>query len=229
MHLRWSALTCAVIRSAEAIMNRVVWRSVGQVTRRNQLLALCAIVLASPPVLMGQSKDAVPLIPVSTLNHVSLSASYLQWTVLWYQKVFGLPIVYHQNSGPGGVYILRIGAGPSYLAISEKVPADRSHPWTKIDVASPMPGQPRDRVLETPVLPHFGWGVKNFDADRLMRALGEHHVFPARGAIRNGTAELTFEDGDGRSLQFSDERSCGGAGYLGDKCGSTKAVKLPDD
>ena len=222
-----------------------------QMTRRKlvgSLSVLSAIALASSLVL-GQSRDAVAPIPVSTLNHVSLTTSYNQWTVMWYQKVFGMPIVYHQNSTvPGGVYILRVGAGPSYIALSQKLPADPSNPTTTIDVASRQPGQAIYRVLDDPALPHFGWGVKSFDADRLMRGLNSHYVWPARAQIREGaaipgyygggvqvrgpgagTAEFKFADPDGFPLEFSDETSCGGAGYLGEKCGSTKAVKLPDD
>ena len=56
-----------------------------QMTRRKlvgSLSVLSAIVLASSLVL-GQSRDAVAPIPVSTLNHVSLPTSYNQCTVMW--------------------------------------------------------------------------------------------------------------------------------------------------
>lgn len=202
-----------------------------QTTRRDFFLSLSASLSAmawAPTRVMGQSGSLLP-IPVSTLNHISLSASYLQFTAMWYQKVFGLPIVYFQNSPvTGSVYILRIGAGPSYIALTQKLPADPSNPYTTIEVPFRKPDQPIWQVRERPTRPHCGWGVRNFDADRLVRALGEHHVWPVRARIREGTAELKFEDPDGFSLQFADETSCGGAGYLGDMCGSTKPVRLPE-
>ena len=185
----------------------------GQMTRRDlfrSLSALSAMALA-PPRVMGQSRDSVLPVPVRTLNHVSLSSSNVQYSVLWYQRVFGMSMVYHQDvPGTAGVYILKIGAGPSYIALSRKGPES---------VATSEPSRP-----------HFAWGVKNFDVDRCMRALTEHHVWPARVAIREGTVELNFEDPDGFPLQFTDESSCGGGGYLGDLCDpSTTPLRVPGD
>lgn len=204
----------------------------GQMTRRDLfrwLTAVSAIALASP-VVMGQSRESALPVPVTTLSHIALSASYCSFTVKWYQKVFGMPMVYHQNSEvPGGVYILKIGAGPSYIALTQKLPADPSNPTTTIEMASRRPDQPIQRVRDRPTPPHFGWGVKNFDAERLMRSLSGHHVWPLGALVREGTAEIRFQDPDGVSLQVMDETSCGGAGYLGDMCGSTKPVRLPDD
>ena len=193
---------------------------------------LSAIVLASPQVL-GQSRDAAPPISVSTLNHVALTASYLQWSVYWYSKVFGLPIVYHQATPTsGGTYIMRIGAGPSYIALSQKVPENPARASVKIDVpARNAGGQAIYRVVEAPTLPHFGWGVKDFDADRLMRVIGRHGVLTARAEVFpwSGAAQFRFEDPDGFPLEFVPETNCGGRGYLGDKCGTNRAVKMPGD
>ena len=125
------------------------------------LTAVFAIALAPPLVVMGQSRQSAPPVPVTTLNYISLSASYCSFTVKWYQKVFGMAMVYHQNSEvPGGVYILRIGAGPSYIALTQKVPADPSNPTTTIEMASRRPDHPILRVRDRPSPPHFGFFIK---------------------------------------------------------------------
>ncbi|PYS02530.1 MAG: hypothetical protein DMG16_09240, partial [Acidobacteria bacterium] len=111
---------------------------------------------------------------VSTLNHVSFGCADLRSTVRWYGRVFGMAVHAFQDYG-GGQTVLRIGNGPAYVALS---PRD-----TK------AAGQPPAR------LPHFCWGVEDFNVDRILRALSEMQA-SAQAVLREGKTinGVNFDD-----------------------------------
>ncbi len=86
-------------------------------------------------------------------------------------------------------------------------------------------GQPPTR------LPHFCWGVEDFNIDRIMRALSEMQA-PAQAVLREGNTinGVNFDDPDGFPLQFNPLNACGGGGFLGDVCDkSAQAARQPGD
>jgi catechol 2,3-dioxygenase-like lactoylglutathione lyase family enzyme len=80
----------------------------GQITRRNFLLALSAVVMA--PRVMAQANK--PII-TRRLNNVMIAVSDMKRSLEFYQKLFGTPVQ------QGGVAVVRVGAGPHFFAISE--------------------------------------------------------------------------------------------------------------
>ena len=182
-----------------------------QLTRRELCLSLQALVLG-PIGLSAQAGNstAKSLLPVrvSTLNHMTFSCPDLGATTRWYQRVLGMPIMYNQHflGRVGNLPILRIGDGrPEYVALST--------------------GGGNTSALTPPftnVRPHFFWGVKDFDANRLLRALSEMKIPDWRARFREANVlELNFSDPDGFPLQFIDESGCGGGGYLANVCSPT--------
>ena len=169
--------------------------------------------MAAAPTVFAQSGPAP--IPVHGLNHLTLSVSDIGRSLEFYQGLFGMPIVARQAR----TIILRIGEGPQFLALGGGGP-DASQTIT-----------------------HFCLEVDNFDADRLVRILGEHGVTPADGGALSGgprrvrirmrgeefggavegTPELYFGDPDGVVVQLQDRRYCGGRGVLGELCQSGEA------
>ena len=65
-------------------------RSAGEPTRRELVLSLTALLLAKPE---ASAQRSVAPIPVSTLNHVTLTVSDVQRSVEFYQRVLGMPFV----------------------------------------------------------------------------------------------------------------------------------------
>ena len=182
--------------------------------RRQFLISLLAAGLSQPRISIAQSqsngKGSQLPVRVSTLNHVSFGCADLRSTVRWYGRVFGLAVHAFQDYG-GGQTVLRIGNGPAYVALS---PRD-----TK------AAGQPPAR------LPHFCWGVEDFNVDRILRALSEMQA-SAQAVLREGKTinGVNFDDPDGFPLQFNPINACGGGGFLGDVCDSSaKAERQPDD
>jgi catechol 2,3-dioxygenase-like lactoylglutathione lyase family enzyme len=167
--------------------------------------------LAAAPRLLAQSSSAPP-IPVRALNHMTLSVSDPKRSLDFYQGLFGMPIQARQ----GQTTLLRIGAGPQFLALS----------GTGANGA--------------PSINHFCLAVENFDADRAMAILAGRGVTraestggglsggamkarvrmrgPESGGAPGGTPELYFGDPDGIVVQLQDVRYCGGAGVLGEVC-----------
>ena len=117
---------------------------------RSSLSGLAALALA-PSRVMGQSQHAVLPIPVTGWSHPSFHPLYLNFK--WYQRVFGLPIMYHQvhqasargpwADGPN----VKVGDGPAYL-------------WFRPDTAMAA-------------RQHWSIGVKDWNLDRLLRAMVE--------------------------------------------------------
>ena len=166
-----------------------------QFPRRRFLFSLLAI--AMPRLQSNRTASVLP-IRVSTLNHVSFGCDDLKATVQWYGRVFGMAIHAFQDYG-GGQTVLRIGDGPAYVALNQK--------------NAKTIGQPPTR------LPHFCWGVEDFNVDRILRALSEMQA-PAQAVLREGKTinGVNFDDPDGFPLQFNPVIACGGGGFLGDVC-----------
>jgi catechol 2,3-dioxygenase-like lactoylglutathione lyase family enzyme len=171
--------------------------------------------LGVAPRLITQSSSNPP-IPVRALNHMTLSVSDPKRSLDFYQGLFGMPIQARQ----GQTTLLRIGAGPQFLALSGAGPNS------------------------APSINHFCMAVEQFNADRAMAILTRRGVSRAEGAggglsggamkarIRmrgpdsggapGGTPEVYFGDPDGIVVQLQDVRYCGGAGVLGDVCAAAE-------
>ena len=192
---------------------RAIWSKNGRVPRRHFLGSLfVAGVWPSRAVLpQGPSTRLGSRLPVrvSTLNHVSFGCADLRTTVQWFGKVFGMAVHAFQDY-QGGQTVLRIGPGPSYMALSQRNP--RSNTQT--------PGR----------FPHFCWGVEDFDIDRILRALSEMQA-PAQAVLREGKTinGVNFDDPDGVPLQFNPATACGGGGFLGDVCIPAHGRRGPSD
>lgn len=144
-------------------------------------------------------------IPVRAINHMTLSVSDPARSLDWYQGLFGLPIAARQAN----TVVLRIGDGPQFMAIG-------------------------GASSDTPGISHLCLTVDDFDADRLVRLLGEHGIASSQtsgpmevrirmrgeefGGAPEGTPELYFGDPDGVVIQLQDTTYCGGAGTLGNSC-----------
>ena len=145
--------------------------------------------------------QAAPL-RVRGLHQVTLAVSDLERSLDFYQGLFGMFIQARQ----GGRILLSIGDGPHFLALTE---------------AGSAP----------PSIDHFGLAVEDFDAERVVRALGGHNVTPGgrgeglsggpmrvRTTTRRDTPELHMGDPNGLVIQLQDPTYCGGSGPLGDRC-----------
>src|SRR5207245_10256398 len=106
---------------------------------------------------------------------------------------------------------LGVGNGPAYVALSQ--------------LDAKKIGQRPSR------LPHFCWGVEDFNVDGILRALSEMQV-PAQAVLREGKTinGVNFDDPDGFPLQFNPVNACGGGGFLGEVCDiSAQAARRPGD
>ena len=114
---------------------------------------------------------------VSTINHVSFGCADVRASVRWYGRVFGMAVHAFQDYR-GGQTVLRVGDGPSYMALSQLDPKNA--------------GKPPSR------LPHFCWGTPDFNIDRIIRALAEMQA-PAQAVLREGKTinGINFDDADG--------------------------------
>ncbi len=165
-----------------------------KITRRTLVQSLP--VLATATRLPAQ--PAKPPIAARKLSQFTLTVSDLKRSLDFYQGLFGMPVQARQ----GSTVLLRIGAGPQYMALKE---AD----------ANARPG-----------ITQFGISVEGFNADKIMAVLAEHGVSksnspgPMRAQIRmrDRTPELFLGDPDGVMVQLQDTSYCGGAGPLGNMC-----------
>ena len=146
-----------------------------------------------------------PPMPVRAINHMTLSVSDPTRSLEWYQGLFGMPIAARQAE----TVVLRVGSGPQFVALG-------------------------GGASSNPRITHLCLTVDDFDADRLVRILGENGVAssdssgPMRSRIRmrgeeaggapEGTPELYVGDPDGVVIQLQDSGYCGGAGLLGERC-----------
>ena len=143
-----------------------------------------------------------PPIQVLTMNHLKYRVSNLDSALAWYTKLTDMTVVHYQEPANGPrtpdydgppIPVLRIGPGPQHLAFVEGL------------------GPEASRM-------HIGFGVANFDADRVMARLREHGV-TARIRLREGvTPEVLVEGPENVLIQLQDVRYCGGGGALGNVC-----------
>jgi catechol 2,3-dioxygenase-like lactoylglutathione lyase family enzyme len=193
---------------------QAIWWSTGRFPRRHFLGSLLTAAAWRPGAAMAQLRstrqDSRLPVRVSTLNHVSFGCADLRTTVQWFGKVFGMAVHAFQDY-QGGQTVLRIGQGPSYMALSQRNPRSTGQPTTRF--------------------PHFCWGVEDFDVDRILRALSEMQA-PAQAVLREGKTinGVNFDDPDGVPLQFNPATACGGGGFLGDMCdASAQPARQPGD
>ena len=185
-----------------------------QISRRDVLYALPAA-FGLGAVLRAQ-QSAAPLATIA-MNHVTLTVTNAKRSLEFYQRLFGLPVVATQ----GPVPILRLGAGPQFIALSE-------------------------RPTAKPGIDHVCLTIERFEVDRVMKTLAGFGVMPAEqgaagglgggplrarvrmrgenaGGAKEGTPEIYFGDPDGITIQLQDAKYCGGAGVLGEMCSSPAA------
>jgi len=186
--------------------------STRSIDRRHFLAALPALALA--PRLAAQPAPA-PL-KVRGLSQITLTVSDVPRSLRFYQGLFGMPIQARQ----GAALLLRIGAGPQFLALK---PAGAG---------------------ERPSISGFGMGVEDFSIDRAVAALAAHGVTRAEGADTTGMSPLTVRivprpgltvatgprpsdvyvtDPSGHVFQLHDPAYCGGAGPNGNDCRAVEA------
>jgi catechol 2,3-dioxygenase-like lactoylglutathione lyase family enzyme len=140
---------------------------------------------------------------------MTLSVGDPKRSLEFYQGLFGMPIQARQ----GATTILRIGAGPQFMAIGSAAAGVAPH------------------------INHYCLTVEGFNVDRIIATLGEHGITkadtggpmkvrvrmrgPEAGGAKEGTPELYFGDPDGIVVQLQDPSYCGGAGRLGNVCLAT--------
>ncbi len=178
------------------------------IDRRSFLVSLPALVAAQR--LLAQSGG--PTIKVNGLSQLTLTVSDPRRSIDFYQGLFGMPIQARQ----GTTTLLRIGAGPKFLAI--------------------VPAGPNER----PNISRFGMGVESFDVDAVLKVLAAHGVTPAdpadttsasggpmkvRVVNRGGTREVFVGDPAGIVFQLHDVSYCGGGGPLGNMCRAEASPK----
>ncbi len=171
----------------------------GGMTRRELVVALSAVMMArsAPAAAPAAQANAEP-IPVTTLNHVTLTVSDVQRSVEFYQRVLGLPLVTTQGTerdwSAAAVPVLGIGDGPQFIAFGQG---------------------------STPSINHYCLGMEGFDAAEVVDRLAAHGI-TARVRMRADSdppaEELMFNDPDGIAVQIQDVSYCGGSGVLGDLC-----------
>jgi len=169
-----------------------------RITRRAMLLSLPGIALV--PRLIAQHQVA-PLTVVG-LQQITLAVSDIERSLAFYQELFGVSVqARHERS-----VLLRLGAGPHFLALTEAGSA-------------------------APRIDHFGLGVEGFDVDRVLETLEGHGIagggssgglsggsLRVRVVTRGSTPEIYLGDPNGLVIQLQDPKYCGGSGPLGDNC-----------
>src|SRR5688572_19804451 len=140
-----------------------------------------------------------PPIQVVSFNHMRYYHTDVDAAVAWYTKLTDMRVVHYQEPERGPrtegyqgrpIPVLRIGSGPQHLALVEGN------------------GPEAFRM-------HVGFGVRNFNADRIMAALREHGV-TAQVRMREGvTPEVLVDAPEGVRIQLVDVSYAGGSGPLG--------------
>jgi catechol 2,3-dioxygenase-like lactoylglutathione lyase family enzyme len=140
-----------------------------------------------------------PPIQVMTMNHIKYWVSDLDGALEFFLKLTDMRVVAHQEREGGPrtegyvgrpIPVLRIGAGPQHLALVEGS------------------GPERHRM-------HVGFGVRDFDPDRVMTRLREHGA-SAQVRLREGvTPEILVDGPENVRIQLQDVRYAGGGGPLG--------------
>ena len=113
-------------------------------------------------------------------NHVALGVSDMRRSVDFYQGLFGLPVLAQTDTNTR----LRVGPGPQFLALLA------SGSGVRID--------------------HFGLGVDDYNADRILAMLRQHGVAkseqrgPMKVVLEQGRPEMAIGDPDGIIVQLRD-------------------------
>ena len=113
-------------------------------------------------------------------NHVALGVSDMRRSVDFYQSLFGLPVLAQTDTNTR----LRVGPGPQFLALLSPAPAVR--------------------------IDHFGLGVDDYNADRILAMLRQHGVAkseqrgPMKVVLEQGRPEMAIGDPDGIIVQLRD-------------------------
>ncbi|MGE3512674.1 MAG: VOC family protein [Vicinamibacterales bacterium] len=177
------------------------------ISRRSLLMALPAVLAAG----RAHAQGAKPMLKPRDLNHLTLSVTDPQRSLEFYQGLLGMPIQARQAA----TTLLRIGAGPQFLALGA--------------AGSAAPG-----------INHLCITVEDFSVDRVLSVLSAHGVSKAEatggglsggplrvrvrmrgpefGGAQEGTPEVYFGDPDGVVMQLQDARYCGGRGQAGEIC-----------
>lgn len=180
---------------------------IGGISRRSLLLAVPAALAAG----RVAAQTAKPMLKARDMNHLVMRVADVQRSLAFYQGLLGMPIQGRQ----GATVLLRIGAGPQFMALVEAGP-------NPTGIAS------------------LGFGLEDFNVDRVVNVLGAHGVTraegtmdgpmtvrlqrrgPDQGGAKDGTPELLMKDPDGLVVQLQDARYCGGAGTLGEVCSTVQ-------
>ena len=186
---------------------------IGRISRRSLLLTV--------PVVLGvarmRAQGTKPMLRAREMNHLTLSVSDPKRSLAFYQGLLGMPIQARQ----GATTLLRIGAGPQFIALS----AAGSNP---------------------PSINHLCVTVDDFSVDRILSVLAAHGITkteggsgglsggpmkvrvrmrgPEAGGAKDGTPEIYFGDPDGIVMQLQDSRYCGGSGAFGEVCSKVEAA-----
>jgi catechol 2,3-dioxygenase-like lactoylglutathione lyase family enzyme len=144
----------------------------------------------------------IPL-PVSTLNHFTLTVSDVQRSVDFYQQVFGMRMQFMQATEADWkkpvVPVLGIEKGPQFLAFS------------------------RGGAAGVGRIDHFCLGMPDFQSARVVKILADRGIkanVRMRADSEPPAEELMFADPDGIRVQIQDASYCGGGGILGNRCDS---------
>ena len=111
----------------EQLMNRY---DNGAISRRGLIVALAALAVApvADAAPAGATRQTAAPIPVTTMNHITLTVSDVRRSVDFYQRVLGLPLVTNQGNerdwNANAVPVLGVGNGPQFIAFSQ---GDRPH------------------------------------------------------------------------------------------------------
>ena len=149
-----------------------------------------------------------PVIPLHTLNHMTLHVSDVQRSLEFYQGLFGLPVQARQ----GPTVVLRIGEGPQFVALAGTSAAVR------------------------PSIGHFCATTAPFVLSQILDQLAAHGIMRSEnsaplsvrvrirrekdGGSPEGTPEVYVSDPDGSVVQLQHTSYCGGPGALGEGCSS---------
>jgi catechol 2,3-dioxygenase-like lactoylglutathione lyase family enzyme len=176
-------------------------RAGGEISRRNLLLGLPALGMASK--LMAQAK---PSIPVRALNHMTLTVTDVKRSVEFYQGLFGMPVQARQ----GTLVALRIGPGPQFVALNTGGPNSTPGINHFCMTTEHFDVERVKKILaEQGVTEGGGAGPLKMR----VRMRGEKD-----GGAKEGTPEFYVGDPDGITVQIQDTSYCGGAGLLGQVC-----------
>jgi catechol 2,3-dioxygenase-like lactoylglutathione lyase family enzyme len=165
----------------------------GRLSRR-ELLGTLAVLVAAPNATAGghaggqdPKLSGPPVGTIKHMNHVSIFVPNVQKSVEFYQGLFGMPLLTKQDAG------INLNCGVGFLGV-----------------------YPAPAGATTGSINHLCFGLENFDADKVLKALTDRGI-KANIRLRGDTKELYFTDPDGIRVQLQDVKYKGGTGPLGDK------------